>query len=143
MMTTRLILATFALGTASMLCAADSTRSTSLRVPSPILAALDSDLDGTLTAAELAAAPMTLAALDRNDDGLVSADEWQAAERRNGRGGYGPLSFTVVFALDANRDGAIQAMEIANAVSSLNRLDVNRDGALTRDELRPVLVARN
>ena len=40
-------------------------------------------------------------------------------------------------ALDANKDGVIDADEIANASTALKILDKNGDGKLTQDELRP------
>jgi hypothetical protein len=43
----------------------------------------------------------------------------------------------VIAVLDANRDGTIDADEIANAATTLLQLDENRDGQLTREELRP------
>jgi hypothetical protein len=43
----------------------------------------------------------------------------------------------IIAALDANRDGAIDAAEIANASAALLTLDANGDGQLTREELRP------
>src|SRR5688572_20059396 len=43
----------------------------------------------------------------------------------------------VVVALDADRDGVINATEIANAAQSLLQLDANHDGQLSHDELRP------
>ena len=43
----------------------------------------------------------------------------------------------LVKALDANRDGVIDATEIANAPEALLTLDKNGDGKLTEDELRP------
>lgn len=118
------------------------------RAASPLLAsvfaALDTDHNGVLSAAEITAAPVALAALDRNDDGNISPDEWRTAD---GEGRFArsarTASFNLVFALDANHDGDIQPMEIANAGSSLKRLDANRDGELGRSELRPVMVARN
>ena len=39
-------------------------------------------------------------------------------------------------ALDANKDGVIDAAEIANAPAALKTLDKNGDGQLTRDEIR-------
>ena len=41
----------------------------------PILAALDTDADGEISAAELAAAPMALKKLDRDGDGRLSEEE--------------------------------------------------------------------
>ncbi len=115
------------------------------RTVSPLFAALDSDHDGVLSAREIVAAPMTLATLDLNRDGVISSDEWQATttDSRIARGTRTGVSFNLLVALDANQDGKIQAMEVANAVASLKQLDLNADGALTRDELRPVMVARN
>lgn len=43
----------------------------------------------------------------------------------------------IIAALDANHDGAIDAGEIANAVTVLKSLDTNGDGRLTPEELRP------
>lgn len=43
----------------------------------------------------------------------------------------------LIAALDANKDGAIDAQEITNATAALKTLDKNGDGQLTRDELRP------
>lgn len=137
----RLLLATLALGAASAAHAATAP-TTSV---SPLMAALDTDGDGIISAAELAAAPATLTALDVNDDGIVTLDELRAVSA-NGRPTRGFLgsgqAFNVLLTLDANSDGEIQSIEIANAVSSLKRLDVNGDGMLTRDELRPTLPRR-
>jgi Ca2+-binding EF-hand superfamily protein len=54
----------------------------------PILAALDADSDGEISAAEIAAAPAALKKLDKNGDGQLSEDE----VRMNfpGRRGRGP-----------------------------------------------------
>lgn len=110
-----------------------------------LLAALDTNKDGIISAAEIAFAPTVLRALDTNDDGVVSASELR---RLSGspkshaahatRADRVPAGFLVAFALDANNDGEIQSMEIANAVLSLKRLDQNGDGMLTSDEFRVV-----
>src|SRR6185503_8337494 len=109
------------------------------RTPGSLLAALDSDRNGSLSASEVAAAPVVLTALDLNEDGMISPDEQQANQvgGRLARNRRGATSFNLVFTLDANHDGDIQLLEIANAVSSLKRLDRNGDGELTPDELRP------
>lgn len=115
------------------------------RPTSSILAALDIDHDGTLSQKEIAAAPVTLAALDLNQDGLISPNERRATDANGNfvRISRGASAFNVVLMLDANHDGNIQSMEIANAVSSLKLLDRNNDGALTPEELRPMLVAQH
>lgn len=43
----------------------------------------------------------------------------------------------LVAALDTNRDGVIDADEMAKAAESLKKLDKNNDGKLTMEELRP------
>ena len=45
------------------------------RPPPPLIAALDSDRDGTLSAGELTAAPQALLELDENADGELSPQE--------------------------------------------------------------------
>lgn len=43
----------------------------------------------------------------------------------------------IIVALDLNRDGSIDAEEIAKAAESLKKLDKNGDGKITPDEYRP------
>jgi Ca2+-binding EF-hand superfamily protein len=52
----------------------------------PVVAALDTNHDGTIAGEEIAAAAQSLKALDRNGDGQLSADETRPAFGR-GRGG--------------------------------------------------------
>lgn len=54
-------------------------------------------------------------------------------ERDGKRRGAPPL----MSALDENKDGTIDAVEIANAPTALATLDTNNDGELSRDEIRP------
>ncbi len=49
----------------------------------------------------------------------------------------GPMTMPVINALDLNKDGALDADEIAKAVESLKALDKNGDGKLTPEEYRP------
>ena len=51
-------------------------------------------------------------------------------------GGQRPM-MPIIEALDLNKDGIIQAEELARASKSLATLDKNEDGKLTPDELRP------
>jgi hypothetical protein len=114
---------------------------------SAVVAALDVNRDGALSQTEIAHASVLLRALDVNEDGILTVAELRGepAYRRSGapegvtrtsRSGRSGTGFTLAFTLDANHDGDIQTMEIANAASSLRTLDLNRDGQLTADELR-------
>ena len=111
---------------------------------SPLMAALDTDGDGELSAAEIANASKSLLKLDKNGDGKLSAKELM----RPPTGGTDQFRFApppgatlpvspLMAALDTNGDGELDANEIANASASLLQLDINGDGKLSRDELRP------
>lgn len=61
--------------------------------PMPVLAALDANGDGELSAEEIAQAAAALKKLDRNGDGKVSREEWMPMPGRGGPGfgaGKGP-----------------------------------------------------
>jgi hypothetical protein len=49
----------------------------------------------------------------------------------------GPQQSPMWLALDLNKDGTLDASEIAKASVSLKTLDVNKDGKVTADECRP------
>ena len=113
----------------------------------PIIRALDADKDGVVSAAELANASAAIKVLDTDGDGAVSASELRPARPADAptppagatsRGDRPHPVMPVMLALDANKDGALSASEIANATASLKALDANKDGQLTRDELRPL-----
>jgi hypothetical protein len=138
----RCLLAGLALTAAASAFAESAPRTPTRGTPSnTILAILDADRNGVLSADEIAVAPVVLTALDLNDDGIISADERAAGSRAN-RGPRGAAVSSVLLQLDVNHDGAIQAMEVTHAASSLKRLDRNGDGQVTSDELRPTMVAR-
>ena len=140
----RLVLTFLTLGvTIAVGAETPSLRANPVRTPGPIITALDSDRNGTLSAAEIASASLVLAALDVDGDAVISPAEQQAIRGDGRRGRSGATAFNVAFTLDANHDGDLQWLEIANAVSSLKRLDRNGDGQLTPDELRPVIVAKS
>lgn len=69
-------------------------------------------------------------------------DDSQGQGRQRPPGGPGGpggprMGSPLVEALDLNKDGTIDADEIAKAVESLKKLDKNNDGKLTPDEYRP------
>jgi hypothetical protein len=57
------------------------------RMVPPVLAALDADKDGSLSAEEIGNAPAALKTLDKNSDGQLTAEEIQPAGPRPGRPG--------------------------------------------------------
>ena len=108
------------------------------RAMPPIIAALDTNKDGKIDAAEIANAPAALATLDKNKDGKLTSDELQPPRPEGAPADFGGdrARFVppIIAALDANKDGIISAEEIANASAALKTLDKNKDGELTRDE---------
>lgn len=119
----------------------------------PILAALDADGDGTISAAELASASTALRKLDKNGDGQLTPEEYrpprpdgqthktppqeaqgQARPKRQGMERPRP---PLDAALDSDSDEIISAQEITQAPVLLKKLDLNGDGKLSRDEIRP------
>lgn len=127
---------------------ATAPRESVSRRVSALVATLDLNRDGTLSAAEIANAPVLLRALDTDGDGVISPAELRrmaGAGSRTDRAVAMNASFdrtaphlsgfTLAFALDANHDGEIQEMEVANAVMSLKALDANGDGQITPNEM--------
>lgn len=129
----------------------------------PVVTALDTDGDGTLSKAEIGNASKALIKLDRNNDGKLTREELRPrskGHRRPGgqsgsrgqdmqkqgppdnrQGGQRPKP-PVISALDADNDGIISTRELNNAVEALKKLDKNNDGKLTHDELRPQIGGR-
>ena len=113
--------------------------------PSPLMMVLDTNRDGELDAAEIANASAALRTLDKNGDGKLSGEELRpppppGATNHPNFGpppGHRPPPGPLMAALDTNKDGELDADEIANASASLLTLDVNGDGKLSREELRP------
>ena len=122
---------------------------------------LDTNNDGILDAAEIAAAPQSLAKLDKDGDGQITAEEIRAAMpmRRGGpdgggRGGredreHGSETNTaedtvkMLMAFDANGDGKLSKEELPERFQGmLDRGDANKDGFLTPDEIRKMVAAQ-
>lgn len=111
------------------------------------LTVLDLDRDGVLSAAEIASAPIVLSALDLDSSGTVPAAEllrFRGAHAWKGGAAHAipagveqrrAVGLGLFAAVDANGDGSLQPMEIANAVLSLQTLDRNGDGQITASEL--------
>ena len=81
------------------------------RQPSPIIAALDADKDGEISAAEIANAAVALKTLDKNSDGKLTGEEFGPQPRgdrgpRGERGaadrGAGPAGGAAAEKKDAN-----------------------------------------
>lgn len=122
--------------------------------PPPLVAALDTNRDGVITADEIAAAPQSLARLDKNSDGQLTPEELRPpmpGNREGGPGGpqgdrgpggeRGPMmnaEETVArwMSFDRNGDGQLTPQEVPGQLHSLiTRADQNSDGVVTRDEL--------
>jgi Ca2+-binding EF-hand superfamily protein len=105
--------------------------------PSPVLAALDANGDGELSAKEIDNAAAALRTLDKNKDGKLTRDELLPAPRDGGQGGPSPAELvTRMMALDKNGDGKLSKDELPERMRNLlERADVNKDGLVDKDEL--------
>ena len=108
--------------------------------PSPLLAAMDTNHDGKLSADEIASAPRTLLKADKNGDGSITPDELQPPPEA---AIASPDDLTEqLMAFDKNGDGVLTPDELPARMQSLFvRADTNHDGKLTREELH-ALAAR-
>ena len=165
-MTRTLVITTFAAAAiaGALISAQQSTERRGNVGRRPLIAALDTNHDTTISTQELAAASTALLALDANRDGQLSLDELRPAAGRgdrgagragsgdrDGRDGQGDSARggrrglrgdAVAGVLDANGDRNLSAGEIAAAPEALKKLDRNADGQLTRDEFGPAFGRR-
>ena len=122
-----------------------------------IFAALDTDHDNSLSAAEIDAAPAVLKQLDKNGDGKVAGDEFPVPQGRGGRGRGGsgvgdeapaapptPDEMAATFmAFDKNKDGKLTKSEVPERMQGMfARADANHDNALTADEIKAAAAAQ-
>jgi Ca2+-binding EF-hand superfamily protein len=129
------------------------------RPVSRLVAALDADHDGTISATELRSSAAALRTLDADGDGQLTPEELRppfggrrdgeaAFGGRRGRGGEdgerggAPAASAddltdTLMAFDRNNDGRLDRAEVPERFQGLfDRADANKDSALTRDELK-------
>jgi Ca2+-binding EF-hand superfamily protein len=98
----------------------------------PVLAALDADHNGEISASEIQNAPAALKGLDKNGDGRLTQDEILPD----------PVVFAVavIMRLDENGDGQISKDERSTELAGryrdfLDAADQNKDGVVTEEEV--------
>ena len=113
--------------------------------PSPLVTALDADHDGTVSAAEVAAAPAALRSLDKNGDGAIAIEEVSPPRPpQEQSGAVSPDLVNTLFSFDENKDGKLSKSEVPERMQGIfARADTNQDGLLTREELSRATVAQD
>ncbi len=102
--------------------------------PNPVIAALDADQGGTISAEEIAAASTALLALDLDGDGILSEEELRPP--RPDQGPEQPEG-NPIMRHDADGDGVVTYEEFIAPVSdAFGRIDTNGDGTIDADEAR-------
>lgn len=100
----------------------------------PVMAALDTDKDGTISATEIAAANVSLKVLDKNGDGKVTTDEMRPAPQPMAN--PTPDIVERLMEFDRNGDKKLTAAELpARMKPLLAQADTDKDGVLTAAEL--------
>ncbi len=114
----------------------------------PLMATLDADRDGELSADEIGDAPKALKQLDKDGDGKLSRQELMppfppggfpgAGGSFPGAGGPDPAAMIRRFQeADKNGDGKLSKDEVPEPLQRFfDRVDSNSDGELDREELR-------
>lgn len=111
------------------------------RFVSPLVAALDTNRDGTISADEIRNASKTLIALDKNSDGQLTEEElrpqFPGAGREQSAGSNPEDLVQTLMAFDKNKDGKLSKDELPERMQGmLERGDANHDSFLSPDEIR-------
>ncbi len=108
----------------------------------PVLAALDTDKNGTLSAAEIALASKSLLKLDKNGDGVLTSDELRASIPPTASGSTTSNSdeaARMFQSRDTNGDGKLSKDELPTQMKDrLEQLDQNGDGSIDKTEFGKV-----
>ncbi|WP_051670650.1 EF-hand domain-containing protein [Bryobacter aggregatus] len=108
----------------------------------PVVAALDTDKDGKLSAAELTAAPESLRVLDKNGDGQIVDSEVRPAPRTP-PGTPAERAARMFNELDADKDGKLSKAELPPQMQDrFDLLDTNQDGFISKEELATMLASQ-
>jgi Ca2+-binding EF-hand superfamily protein len=108
----------------------------------PLLAALDTDGDGSLSAAEIANSPTALRALDTDGDGKLNYRECGLGGASDPASKQGDEMVKTYMAFDKNGDGKLQREEVPERMQGLfERGDANHDGVLTAEEIHDLAAA--
>lgn len=132
-----LVLATVALGQVVTNDGPEGEKPPVRRAISPIVAALDEDGDGEISADEIAGAAESLKKLDKNNDGKISGEELRPSVTAVAATTEDADFVTRFFAkFDKNNDGKVSRDELSEPNQRLlDRGDTDKDGALDKAEL--------
>jgi Ca2+-binding EF-hand superfamily protein len=105
----------------------------------PVMAALDTDRDGTLSAEELESAPESLRTIDRDGDGELGAAEIRPGFAPTGSGlgqNRSSMMIRMFTENDRNNDGKLSGDEIPDPMRErMGTMDRDRDGSISRSEI--------
>jgi hypothetical protein len=103
--------------------------------PQPLMTALDTDKDGQLSAAEIAAASASLLTLDTDGDGILTAAELRPVPPDMPKDGKKPEPGEWIMRLDTNKNGYVTFEEFTAPMKEVfSKIDTNKDNQIDKDE---------